>query len=120
MSLEECYEVCGGDLAAVRARLLDDGRIVKYLGFFLQDDTYELLGTSMAQQDWQTAFRAAHTLKGTSMELGLLPLHGAAFALCEALRPDDEGNPKNLAAADGLKQQVDDAYVMTQAGIALL
>lgn len=119
MSLEDCYEVCGGDLAAVRGRLLDDNRIAKYLGFFLQDDTYELLGTSMAQQDWPTAFRAAHTLKGTSMELGLLPLHNAAFALCEALRPDDAGVPKNLSAADELKQQVDDAYVITQAGIAL-
>ena len=93
MSLEDCYGVCGGDLAAVRGRLLDDARITKYLNFFLQDDTYANLGTSLESGDLATAFRMAHTLKGTSMELGLVQLSQDAAALCEALRPDDAGVP---------------------------
>ena len=54
------------------------------------------------------------------MELGLVQLSQDAAALCEALRPDDAGVPKNLEAAPELKQKVDDDYLLVQAGIALI
>ena len=37
-------------------------------------------------QDWETAFRASHTLKGVAQNLGFDGLYRAAFALTEEMR----------------------------------
>ena len=51
MSLEECYAAIGGDYEGVRRRMLNDARIGKFVGLFLQDDTFPLLVSSLEQQN---------------------------------------------------------------------
>ena len=41
---------------------------------------------SLAAQDWETAFRASHTLKGVAQNLGMEHLYQVSSALCEAVR----------------------------------
>ncbi len=92
MALEEFYSVVGGDLPGVRSRLLDDARIEKFLGIFFADPTFDTLTKSMAEGDAETAFRAAHTLKGISRDMGFNTLSDKASVLTDALRVTDE-NP---------------------------
>lgn len=73
-TIETCYAVIGGDLDGVRGRLLTDERIVKFLTIFLQDTSYSNLVTHLEAGDLKEAFRAAHTIKGISRDLGLTPL----------------------------------------------
>lgn len=88
MTLQECYEKMGANYDEVRRRLLKDERIQKILLLFLKDPSYESLKAAMDSGDRETAFRAAHTLKGISLNLGLTALQQSSSALSEALRND--------------------------------
>lgn len=110
MSLESMYGALGENLADVRARLQSDARIEKYVKIFLADSTYAQLVESMAEGDLQTAFRAAHTLKGTSRDIGLMSIHAPAFKLADALRPGPDGVPADPDAAPALAEEVTEAY----------
>lgn len=120
MSLEIFYDTVGGDLSGVRGRLMTDERIEKFVGIFFQDPTFNTLVESYGNQDWETAFRAAHTMKGTCADLGFMPLSAAASELTETLRPDDDGTPHDLPASEALYQQVVDGYEQLVEAKALL
>lgn len=110
MTLEEYYAAIGGDFNGVRGRLMSDERISKFLEMFFEDDTYQSLLDSYAAGDLKTAFRAAHTLKGTGRDLGLDSIADPAARLADALRPDDAGNPKAPQDAPALLEEVRAAY----------
>lgn len=114
MDLYTFYHTVGGDYQQTLSRLPSDRMIRKFVLRFLQDPAFQELEQSMACGDLVTAFRAAHTLKGTAATLGLGRLTGAAGALTEALRntvslPD----PALLAA-------VEQSYAQTVAAIQTL
>lgn len=110
-TMEACYAVIGGDLEGVRSRLLTDERIKKFLGIFLQDSSYTQLVNTLETGDLKEAFRAAHTIKGISRDLGLTPLFTSSAELADVLRPDAEGNPAGpLDQVEGLMDQVSEAY----------
>lgn len=88
MTLEACYASMEGDLDGVRKRMLSDERIVKFLGIFKEDSSMATLRDSIDQGDLQTAFRAAHTMKGIGRDLGLTKLYTVAEVLADVLRPD--------------------------------
>lgn len=96
MELKECYEIMGADYQEVFGRLRADDRIKRFLNLFVKDESFCLLQTSMDAQDYQTAFRAAHTLKGVAMNLSLTKLANSSSALTEALR---DGEPKGDVGA---------------------
>ena len=50
------------------------------------DPSYAQLEAALAAQDWETAFRAAHTLKGVAQNLGLDNLYKVSAALTDAVR----------------------------------
>ena len=53
--------------------------------------------TALENNDYETAFRAAHTLKGICLNLGLENLYKAAYKVTEALRQKtDETTPEML------------------------
>ena len=79
MTLEECYRALGGSYSDVLARLIDDKMITKYLNKFTQDTCYRDIFTALENNDYETAFRAAHTLKGICLNLGLENLYKAAY-----------------------------------------
>lgn len=59
----------------------------KYLiKFFQEEPNYAKLLTSLEKQDYADAFKCVHTLKGVSVNLGLIPLYQVLCELTEELR----------------------------------
>lgn len=60
--------------------------------FFLEEPNYDNLLISLENGDYSAAFRYVHTLKGVSINLGLIPLYNVLFEMTEELRgksPED-------------------------------
>lgn len=57
------------------------------------------------QKDYETAFRAMHTLKGVSVNLGFTALYNVSSALTEKLRSQEYDNLDGLIA--DVKKQYD-------------
>lgn len=86
MTLKECYEKLQGDYEGTLARLCSEKLVEKFALKFLTDDSYANLEEFMAQENYNEAFRASHTLKGVSLNLGFTKLYEASNDLTEALR----------------------------------
>lgn len=110
MSVEAFYEQAGADLAGVRGRLLSDERIEKFVRMFLADPTFSDLEAALRAGDMEAAFRAAHTMKGLSRDLGLMRLFEPSSELADALRPGEDGAPAAPERADALMMRVAAAY----------
>ena len=87
MTLQECYAAMGGDFEEVKSRLRSERLVEKFALKFLADPSYDTLTATMASQDYEEAFRAAHTIKGVCQNLSFTRLFTSASQLCEALRP---------------------------------
>lgn len=120
MALEECYAAMGGDLDGVRSRLITDERICKFVPTFLSDDSMATLRGALSTGDYKSAYRAAHTLKGISRDLGFTPLYEASFQMQEELRGPADGGELDLDRARTLMAGVEDAYDQVVRAIALL
>ncbi|MGN0968482.1 MAG: Hpt domain-containing protein [Oscillospiraceae bacterium] len=90
MTIQECYEALGGDFAQAERRLLSAGLVRKFIAKFLDDDSFSQLCRAMEDGRREEAFRAAHTLKGVSANLGFGRLLASAQRLTEALCPETE------------------------------
>ena len=86
MTLEECYARMGADYGEILRRMGNEDRVRRFLQKFPADGSFPLLCESMASGDAKEAFRAAHSLKGICMNLGLEALHCSSAALADALR----------------------------------
>lgn len=86
MTLQELYDQIGGDYAGTVARLVSERLVQKFVLKFLDDGSYEQLTTSLANGNYDEAFRAAHTIKGMCANLGFTRLQTSSSALTEALR----------------------------------
>lgn len=86
MTLQECYSALGGDYDEVLGRLRSERLIQKFVLKFLNDPSYDLLVKSMETQQYDEAFRAAHTIKGVCQNLAFTTLYESSSALSEALR----------------------------------
>lgn len=114
MTLSEFYSSIGESLNEVLERLRMESRVEKYLKLFLSDPSFTELKEAFAGNDAQTAFRAAHTLKGVAANLGLNKLSASSSELTEDLRPGafTANSPTLLeivefdynAAVEGIKQ----------------
>ena len=86
MTVQECYEAFGGNYEEVVSRLRTDERIARFLQKVVDDGSYKLLIDSIATNNVDEAFRAAHTLKGVCGNLSISRLGESSSALCEYLR----------------------------------
>ena len=111
MTIQECYAALEGDYQEVLSRLYSDALVQRFVGKFLSDPSFPLLERSMKEQNYEEAFRAAHTLKGVSQNLSFTRLYRSSHALTEALRAQDH----ELAAR--LFSQVEEDYLQTAAAI---
>lgn len=111
MTVKDCYDMMGGGYEEVIKRLLDDKRVLKFAVKFLDDASYDTLQESMAKEDYETAFRAAHSIKGVCQNLGFVKLSESSAALTEALR-----GGKNQDTSE-LERQVREDYEKTVQGI---
>ena len=86
MSLKTCYDALGGDYEQALGRLRSERLMQKYVLRFLDEKSYEELVDAIAKKDGETAFRAAHTIKGMCLNLGFDKLLASSDAMSEALR----------------------------------
>lgn len=110
MTLQECYAAMGGDYNDVIGRLRSDRLVQKFVLKFADDGSYTLLQNSLADSNFDEAFRAAHTIKGVCQNLSLTQLANSSSALCESLRG-------GKSPAPGLAEQVTADYEKTIAAI---
>lgn len=107
MTLRECYQELSGDYDEVLDRLIKPERIEKYMLKFLEDPSYEELCAAYSGKKYKEAFRAVHTLKGVSQNLGFLALFRPCSILTEILR--DNRTP----ADESLMHEITEAYGKT-------
>ena len=110
MTIQECYQKLGGEFAQVEKRLPSVGLVRKFIVKFLDDDSYSKLCLAMQNGQREEAFRAAHTLKGVSANLGFSRLLASAGELTERLRAETESIPGRAAA---LLEEVKQDYELT-------
>lgn len=111
MTIQECYAALEGDYEEVVGRLYSEALVKKFLGKFPADQSYQLLESSMRSEDFEEAFRAAHTLKGVSQNLSFTKLYQSSHDLTEALRT------KQYDQAARLFSRVEADYAQTVAAI---
>lgn len=114
MTMEQCYQALGGNYAEVSNRLPSARLVVKFLGKFLEDPSYEALCAQLQAGNRLEAFRAAHTLKGVCANLSLGRLLQSVTELTELLRPETDTIPE---AAQTLMEAVRSDYQLTTAAI---
>ena len=66
---QECYAALEGDYQGVLGRLTSERMVQKFVLKFLNDGSFDLLVRSMEEENYQEAFRAAHTIKGVCQNL---------------------------------------------------
>ena len=93
MTIQECYQVLGGDYAQVEKRLPGIHLIRRFIAKFLDDGSYPELCRAMEQGQTEEVFRAAHTLKSVSANLGFDRLTASSGELTELLRGRTDGIP---------------------------
>ena len=114
MTVRECYEELGSDFDKVLSRLVSEALVKKFALKFLDDPSFGQLETALADKDAETAFRAAHTLKGVCLNLGFDELFEVSAELTEKLRE------KETAGSEELFQKVSEKYQKTVMAIQVL
>ena len=113
MTVQECYIRMDGDYEDAIRRLRNDERLKKFLTKLPADHSFADLCTALSEQNYAAAFRAAHTLKGISLNLSLTPLAKSSSTLTEVLRAERADD--RIAE---LFRQVQADYQKTMAAIA--
>ena len=101
MNLKELYACCGGDFDTVMDIWRSDERVARFLGRFLEDDSYTNFHKFLDAGNLPDAFRAVHTLKGVCLNLCLTRLSESSATVTDALRGGaDHTTPAMLARFD--------------------
>lgn len=88
--LENLLSEYGIEWTSVAERFVNSESLyLKCLNMFVSDNNLELLNQSLGGGDLETAFRAAHTIKGMSSNMGMDGVLNAACAIVEPLRIKD-------------------------------
>lgn len=111
MTIQECYAALEGDYQEVLGRLYSDALVQRFVGKFLSDPSFPLLERSLKEENYEEAFRAAHTLKGVTQNLSFTRLYRSSHELTEALRARD------YVLAARLFSRVEADYLQTAAAI---
>lgn len=86
MTVQECYESMGSDFEGVLGRMGSEAMVKRFALKFLDDPSYSNLVKAVEEKNADEAFRAAHTLKGICLNLGLDRLYKVSAELTEKLR----------------------------------
>lgn len=108
MTVKECYDRIGGSYDEAKQRLMDDKRMVKFLGMFLRDTSFQEITEALGKNDYAEAFKGAHSLKGVSRNMAFSVLADTTETLTEELR---SGNPSGDITA--LYEKTKAAYELT-------
>ncbi len=114
MNLKEFYADINGDYEGVTSRLRSEKMVRKFVLKFLNDASYDNLVKSLEEQNYEEAFRAAHTIKGICQNLGFTVLGDSSSQLTDALRNGwSEG-------AEALVERVTEDYRLTADAVRAL
>ena len=113
MTIQECYAALEGDYEEVLGRLYSEALVKKFVGKFLADQSFQLLESSLNAEDYDEAFRAAHTLKGVAQNLSFTKLYRSSHEITEALRT------ANYDLAVQLLPHVETDYALTCSAIQM-
>lgn len=101
---EEFYNAIGSDFQSVSKRFGNDSVILtRFVLKFLSDESFRKLKTALEKDDAESAFYAAHTLKGICSNLGFDRLFEKSSAVTEMLRRKETESAK--AEFAGLEQE---------------
>ena len=115
MTIQECYKAIGGNYEDVLRRLRSEVLIRKFTLKFLEDQSYSLLKQALGDNNYEEAFRGAHTLKGVCQNLGFDNLYKPSFDITEKLRGrDTEGCEELLAKVEEQYNNTVDAIHMME------
>lgn len=114
MDIRQCYELMGADYDKVLNRLADEQIIKKFALKFLNDETFKSLDEALSNKDAESAFRAAHTLKGVCLNLGFDNLYKVSSDITEELRG------RELGKAPEMFEKVKEQYEITVDAISKL
>ena len=114
MDVRACYEEMGSNFDEVLSRLGSEQMVQRFALKFLNDKSYETLQEALREKDVESAFRAAHTLKGVCVNLGFDKLFEVSSALTEKLRA------KELDGTDEMFEKVKEQYEITIGAIQKL
>lgn len=88
----KALEAYGADIPGLTERFMGDLTLYETCyQLFLEEPDQAELRDALARQDYEAALLAAHSVKGTSGNLGLTPLYRAACALTDSLRNGEYG-----------------------------
>ncbi len=99
MTLREFYAKTNADYDAVIRRLINETLVLKYLNKFQDDAYFTQLQQAICRQDYETAYRCAHTLKGLCLSLGFETMSKPVIELTEELRNGITDNAETHLAA---------------------
>ena len=103
MTLEECYQSFGGDFEGLMSRVMKLELAEMFAMKFLKDGSFAALEEAMEKEDYESAFRATHTLKGVCANLGISKLQAVSSELTEQLRGGVK--PSDLPPMDKKKEE---------------
>lgn len=112
MTVKECYEKINGDYEGVFGRFRGDARIKKFAVKFLADGSFDNLCKTLEAADYNEAFRAAHTLKGVSQNLGFTGLYQISEVLTEMLRSNPQDYTPDML--DKVKEEYNKTFAAIQ------
>lgn len=115
MTIKECYDAIGANYDDVIRRIGSEERLKRFLLKLPDDNSFSVLCAALETEEYGEAFRAAHSLKGICLNLGLTPLAESSSALTEELR---SGKPAGDIAP--LVQRVKNDYQKTLNALELL
>lgn len=112
--MEESYKAklkeSGADVDATLKRFMgNESMYLKFLKKFPGDQNYQNLGTCLEAENYDDAFRYAHTLKGVAANLGLVPVQTAVSGLVEELRGKQPGEV-DAVKVDAIWQELKKVY----------
>lgn len=103
MTLKEFYAQIGGNYEDTLHRLPSEALVHRFVLKYPADPSVAQLRDSVSAADWETTFRAAHTLKGVAQNLGFERLYQVSAVLTEAMRGEKPLEDRSLL--DAVEQQ---------------
>ncbi len=94
--LNEIYAAAGGSAGETIGRLGSEELVRTVVKKFAADDTFSRLKRALAADDCESAFMAAHTLKGVCANIGFDRLAELGAQLAEQLRGKNIDGAKKL------------------------
>lgn len=101
----------GADVEGTLQRFRGNGDLyLRFLKKLKDDQNYAKLKEYVEQGDYEEAFKAAHTVKGVSANLGLTPILDASSALTELFRNKTDASSVDMPEVNSQMAALDDAY----------